>query len=222
VEGSFRYVAESLGMDRYLSFSVASPFDYKNQMEVLAPELGVDPGESFTNKMQMTVHLLKSTGGRALILFRTKEELLEFKQEIGRYPECEPMTFWFEGDRELSYLTASFQREEESVLCSVSLWEGLDVPGPSLSSVIIWSLPFPPMDPIYTAKRKEAAHPYEEVDLPYMLLRLRQGMGRLIRTRSDSGMVTILGEELHREERVRALVEAALPEGIGLKGTIEG
>jgi ATP-dependent DNA helicase DinG len=223
VDGSFRYMAESLGIGRYLSFSVSSPFDYVNQMEVFAPEISGLSGsleQSFEHKMQMAVRLLNQTGGRALILFRTKEELQRFKQEIGRYPECESMTFWFEGDRELSFLTASFQREEESVLCSVSLWEGLDVPGPSLSCVIIWSLPFPPMDPIYTAKRKEAANAFEEIDLPYMLLRLRQGMGRLIRTRKDSGIVTILGEELHQEERVRALVEAALPEGVGLKGSL--
>ncbi|KHF29089.1 bifunctional ATP-dependent DNA helicase/DNA polymerase III subunit epsilon [Anoxybacillus sp. BCO1] len=71
------------------------------------------------------------------------------------------------------------------------LWEGLDIPGPSLSNVIIWALPYPPNDPVFQAKRKETDNPFWEVDVPYMILRLRQGVGRLIRQRDDQGIVCI-------------------------------
>ena len=60
--------------------------------------------------------------------------------------------------------------------------------GSSLSHVIIWSLPFPPNDPVFEAKRKHVNDPFWDVDVPYMILRLRQGIGRLIRTSDDKGL----------------------------------
>ena len=97
----------------------------------------------------------------------------------------------FEGERELSSIVRDFQQKEISVLCSYHLWEGLDIPQDALTRVIIYDLPFPPHDPLFDARRKHAENPFEEVDLPFMLLRLRQGLGRLIRTSNDSGTVHI-------------------------------
>jgi ATP-dependent DNA helicase DinG len=215
VNESFRFVAEGLGIDDYLSFSVASPFEYEKQMEAYAP-LSIKGG-TFAEKMDAAVRLLVQSGGRALLLFGSRKELGRFKESVAAYSECSGMRFGFEGDREISTLISAFQQDEQSVLCAVSLWEGLDVPGPSLSNVIIWSLPYPPQDPVYMAKRRASAEPFAEVDLPYMLLRLRQGMGRLIRSRGDSGIIAILGEELHKERHIRTHVEAVLPKGVQLK-----
>lgn len=215
VDGSFRYVADSLGIGNFLSFSVASPYDYEQQMKVLAPQWPLADG--FAGKMKEAARALQATGGRALILFRTREELRLFKQHAAAEPVLAGMRLYFEGDGEISHLISAFQSEEESVLCAVSLWEGLDVPGPSLSNVIIWSLPFPPHDPVFIAKRKTAADPFAEVDLPYMLLRLRQGIGRLIRSRDDNGVAVLLGEELRADPVVRERVLAVLPEGVQLQ-----
>lgn len=219
VDGSFDFVTESLGVDQYLSFSVASPYDYEHQMEVVAPKWTYRG--TFSEKMKTAVKLLKRTGGRALVLFPTKDELQRFKREIVHYPECAAMRFLFEGDREISHLISSFQQDELSVLCAVSLWEGLDVPGPSLSNVIVWSLPWPPQDPVYMAKRQSSASPYEEVDLPYMLLRLKQGIGRLIRSRDDSGIVAVLSEELDHDPALREKIMGLLPKEVGLKESLE-
>ncbi|WP_339323354.1 ATP-dependent DNA helicase [Paenibacillus sp. FSL W8-0194] len=215
VDGSFRYLADSLGIESFLSFSVASPYAYPEQMEVLAPAWNL--AEGFEGKMKEAVRLLQESGGRALILFRTREELRQFKQAAKDEPLLAGIPFYFEGDGEISHLISAFQREEESVLCAVSLWEGLDVPGPSLSNVIIWSLPFPPHDPVFIAKRKAAADPFGEVDLPYMLLRLRQGIGRLIRSRDDRGIAVLLGEELRTNPEVKEKVLSVLPEGVELR-----
>jgi ATP-dependent DNA helicase DinG len=215
VNGSFDYLADSLGIEKYLSFSVDSPYDYKNRMEVLAPKW--TQGASFDEKMKMAVRMLKRTDGRALILFPSREELKQFKEALPSFEECKDMSFGFEGDREISHLISAFQQEEASVLCAVTLWEGLDIPGPSLSNVIIWSLPYPPQDPVFMARRREAASPYEEVDLPYMLLRLKQGIGRLIRTQEDSGLIAILSSELHTDPELKTGVEALLPQGVVLK-----
>jgi ATP-dependent DNA helicase DinG len=219
IEGSFRYVADSLGIERYLSFSVASPYDYKHQMDVIIPKW--TSKETFAEKMGFAVQLLVQTQGRALLLFPTKDELQRFKKEIVLHPECSALRFLFEGDREISHLIASFQQDELSVLCAVSLWEGLDIPGPSLSNVIIWSLPFPPQDPVFMAKRNASSSPFEEVDLPYMLLRLRQGIGRLIRTHEDRGIVAILCDEPEGTDPVRPHIEAVLPEGVPARETLD-
>ncbi|MDF2679229.1 MAG: putative ATP-dependent helicase [Brevibacillus sp.] len=218
VDGSFQFVADSLGISQYLSFSVPSPYDYPEQMEVVVPRFS---GEgAFTEKMATAVQLLKRTEGRALLLFSSMEEMKQFKQAITQYPECTDMRFYFEGDQEITHLISCFQEDENSCLCAVSLWEGLDVPGPSLSNVVIWSLPFPPNDPVFAAKRKGAASPYDEVDLPYMLLRLRQGIGRLIRSREDSGIVAVFHAELYQNEKLRKHVQDVFPSGVEWKESL--
>jgi len=196
--GSFAYLANSLGIKDYLSFSVSSPFDYEKNMKVF-----VKKGTS-EEKLNWTESVIKSNKGRTLILCRTKEELLFLKKHLP--------SFWhsclFEGDYEISELVASFERDPETVLCAVHLWEGLDVPGPSLEHVIIWSLPFPPDDPVFDAKRKSATDPFYEVDLPYMILRLKQGVGRLLRTKDDHGTVTIFISKDEGENIVSEVVKA--------------
>ncbi|MCR8641073.1 ATP-dependent DNA helicase [Paenibacillus sp. N1-5-1-14] len=212
VDGAFNYVADSLGISQYESFSVDSPYEYEEQMKMYAPKF--DSEDHLTEKMNHAVQLLQRTNGRALLLFPSREEMHVFKTRISQYDACAHMKFFFEGDQEISHLISAFQNDEESILCAVTLWEGLDIPGPSLSNVIIWSLPFPPNDPVFMAKRKAVEQPFEQVDMPYMLLRLRQGMGRLIRTREDQGIITILGQELHKDEHVRSHVIEVLPNGV--------
>jgi ATP-dependent DNA helicase DinG len=184
---SFEYMAESLGIDEYLSFSVDSPFDYDEQMTIYMPVFKNDEN-LFANKYEYALAKLRETNGRALILFPSKQELKQFKKAVN---EERQFTFLFEGDMEISELVKKFQHEEETILCAEHLWEGLDVPGPSLSNVIIWSLPYPPNDPVFQAKRKSSDNPFWQVDVPYMILRLRQGVGRLVRSHQDKGIVSI-------------------------------
>ncbi|PZE20788.1 ATP-dependent DNA helicase [Paenibacillus xerothermodurans] len=219
VDGSFEYIAASVGTESFLSFSVASPYDYPKQMKAVAPKW--KHRGTFTEKMKAAVQLLMHTEGRALILFPTADELRRFKQEIPEYTECSSMRFLFEGDEEISHLIGRFQQDELSMLCAVSLWEGLDVPGPALSNLIIWSLPFPPHDPVFMARRGGSTRPFEEVDLPYMLLRLRQGVGRLIRSREDRGIAAILVEESDHYDDLREQIAGVLPAGVELKDSLD-
>jgi ATP-dependent DNA helicase DinG len=186
-EKSFNYMARSLGIDEYLSFHVDSPFDYGEQMTIYMP-IFENNERIFEEKYTYAMNKIRETNGRALVLFPTREQLNEFK---ARAQQEEGFTFLFEGDQEISELVSRFQNEEETILCAEHLWEGLDIPGPSLSNVIIWSLPYPPNDPVFQAKRKQTDNPFWEVDVPYMILRLRQGVGRLIRQRDDRGIVCI-------------------------------
>ena len=201
---SFSYIANSLGIQDFLSFTVESPFDYDENMVIKMPAFSTNEMEE---KLAYTLEQINKTNGRTLVLFTNQKELTAFKKY------CEgvlTIPIYFEGDSEISSLVSQFQNEVESVLCSVHLWEGLDVPGRSLENVIIFSLPFPPNDPVFTAKREAAVDAFAEVDLPYMLLRLRQGIGRLIRTQEDKGTVHVL---INREENNHVIeaVHSVLP-----------
>nr|WP_156282781.1 ATP-dependent DNA helicase [Paenibacillus sp. NEAU-GSW1] len=206
VNNSFSFMKDSLGIQDALQFTVPSPYDYENRMKVYAPL-------NATDKLESCIELLRQSGGRTLMLFPSMEELARFRMETEGQPIRERYPFLFEGSAEISHLIAQFQQEEESVLCAVTLWEGLDIPGPSLSQVIIWDLPFPPNDPVFAARREEARDPLEEVDMPYMLLRLRQGIGRLIRSSEDSGSVVIFGDRMG-DAAIRNRIELVLPEGV--------
>ncbi|WP_458109688.1 ATP-dependent DNA helicase [Bacillus zhangzhouensis] len=206
---SFDYLAESLGIKDYLSMSVASPYDYDEQMQIyfhgiqqalLEPEA----------KGQQVITQLKDNGGRSLILFPSFDELHLFRKQLEASNESLPFQVYFEGDEEISTIVQKFQADETSVLCSVHLWEGLDIPGQSLTNVVIWGLPYPPHDPVFEAKRNESKDAYAEVDLPYMLLRLRQGIGRLIRTSQDAGSIHIYfdGKE---DKELQSKIESVLP-----------
>ncbi|KWU61504.1 ATP-dependent DNA helicase [Priestia megaterium] len=208
---SFDYLAYSLGIAKPLSFSVESPFDYDEQMKIAVKNVSDDQEEAFAEKFAFAVAQLEKTNGRALLLFNSKEELEMFK-EVSK--ELNQYTFLFEGDQEISKLVSQFQREEKTILCAVHLWEGLDIPGPSLSNVIIWSLPYPPNDPVFEAKRNQVVDPFWDADMPYMLLRLKQGVGRLIRSHNDKGLITIFMPK-STDSKVRSIIEQNVPTKIG-------
>lgn len=199
---SFDYIAKSLGIDDYLSLSVASPFDYDENMTIKMPVL---TGKE--DKLKYTLEHLQESKGKGLVLFTNESDMKKFKDFAAGKTE---FPIYFEGDAEISTLVSQFQNEVDSCLCSTHLWEGLDIPGRALENVIIFDLPFPPHDPVFTAKREGSAQPFEEVDMPYMLLRLRQGLGRLIRTHEDKGIVHILLSNQVDEEIVNR-VKQVLP-----------
>ncbi|MDF9414639.1 ATP-dependent DNA helicase [Bacillus altitudinis] len=206
---SFDYLAESLGIKDYLSMSVASPYDYEEQMQMYLHGIQQPMTESAV-KGQHVLSQVKENGGRSLILFPSFDELYVFRKQLDASNESLPFHVYFEGDEEISTIVQKFQADETSVLCSVHLWEGLDIPGQSLTNVVIWGLPYPPHDPVFEAKRNEAKDAFTEVDLPYMLLRLRQGIGRLIRTSQDAGSIHIyFGSQ--KDIELQSKIESVLP-----------
>lgn len=204
--GDFSYLAKSLGIQQFDSFSVASPFDYERQMNING-YIDVDREVKWTKFSEQ----LDEAGGRSLILFSTAEEMNAYRQWAA--DRVFPFTVLYEGDREISETIRRFQMDETAVLCAHRLWEELDVPGNALRQVIISSLPFPPKDPVFEAKRKHAKHPDQEVDAAYMLLRLRQGVGRLIRSNDDNGVIHIWMKE-DEGQTYREMIDKILPVGV--------
>ncbi|CAM3980213.1 ATP-dependent DNA helicase [Lederbergia lenta] len=197
-DGDFTYLSNTLGVDDYLSLSVPSPFDYEEKLAIT-----IHSEEDRTKKWQHILNSITKAQGKSLVLFNNKWDLAEFKTYL-LDEQYSDLPVIYEGDAEISNLIQQFQAQEEMVLCAYTLWEGLDIPGSALENVFIASLPFPPYDPVFDAKRSGAKNAYLEVDLPYMLLRLKQGVGRVIRTSTDTGTIHIW---LKEEERASVLSE---------------
>lgn len=195
----FTYILDSLGIEDFLSFSVESPFDYEEVMDVIVAT--VDEGQ----KARHALELLEDEQ-QTLLLFKSEQSMRQFQNELS---DEQKKGIAFEGDRELSAIIRDFQQKDISVLCSYHLWEGLDIPQDALTRVLIYDLPFPPNDPLFDARRKHSDNPFEEVDLPFMLLRLRQGAGRLIRTNEDSGVIHILLEG--HEQEIKDVISGIFP-----------
>ncbi len=197
IQKDFSYLADSLGVEQYQSFSVPSPFDYDEVMKVYAHEV---PQGDKAAKVEKLLEKKEQT----LILFKSKAAMEKFRGSIKHNEDIA-----FEGDRELSTIVKEFQNGKFSTLCSYHLWEGLDLPKEALTRVVIFDLPFPPSDPLFDAKRSFSNNSYEEVDLPFMLLRIQQGVGRLIRTSEDHGEIHLMLNE--EEAALKTRFETVLP-----------
>ncbi|MFZ5827309.1 MAG: ATP-dependent DNA helicase, partial [Bacillota bacterium] len=184
---SFAYQKRMLGVPSAEHSLAGTPFDLARQVLVYLPSDQTTPGERL-------VPLLRATGGRALVLVNSRREREEVKQLLDAARM--PFPVYYEGEADQSELLRRFRERTSSVLVGTRYWEGIDVPGESLSCVAVYRLPFPLSDPLVFARREDAAHdqldPFLTVDVPEMLLRLKQGLGRLVRTRSDSGVLAVL------------------------------
>lgn len=178
-----------------------SPFDYDKQVFVYAPDDIPQPGSpgwesAFSERVEA---ILKATKGRAFVLFTSRRHLEMSAAHIStrlRYP------ILVQGSAPRDELIRQFKTTKNACLFGTStFWEGVDVVGEALSCVIIDRLPFdPPDDPVFKARSErvemEGGNAFKEFSIPLAVVRLRQGFGRLIRSRSDRGIVAILDSRI--------------------------
>ena len=179
-----------------------SHFDFKENLIIYVPRDIPEPSatgfiKEFCEKAR---RLLTISEGRALMLFTSYKNMKE-AYEILRAMNL-PYRFLVQGEKPKNMLLNEFKKDLHSVLLATgSFWEGVDVPGPSLSSVIIDKLPFEvPNDPVLVARlkrlREEGLDPFWHYQVPQAILNLKQGVGRLIRTVDDRGMVAIMDKRI--------------------------
>ncbi len=191
--GSFDYAAGVLGLGKPATARVGVPFRLASQVLCYLPG-DLPPGgapEFWPKAAERIARLLPATAGRALILMPHASAVEALRAHLRT-----PYTVFWEGDASPEALLRDFARDTASCLVGHSFWEGVDVPGESLSAVVVPQLPLPGTDPLVQARRDAAAasgvDPFAEVDVPDMALRLKQGAGRLIRNETDRGLVAIL------------------------------
>jgi ATP-dependent DNA helicase DinG len=190
---------------------VGSPFDYQHQALLYCPVHLPEPRKPDYEAamVEELTALVRAAGGRTLALF-TSWRVMQLAADAVR--GTVPWTVLTQSDLPKPALVAKFSGDETSCLfATMGFWQGVDVPGPSLSLVVIDRLPFPrPDEPLLVARRREAgAAAFEAIDLPRAATLLAQGAGRLVRSASDRGVVAVLDSRLgtarYRWDLVRAL-----------------
>lgn len=218
-DGDFSYLMRTLGLKNSSYSTVGNSFEMEEQVEVYLPDpLAKDNVNiKFTKDIEKLVYLLKLNEGRALVLTSSLEEVRRIREGIKHYKL--PFEFLWEDKAERGYLIREFKEEISTVLVASDFWEGIDVPGESLSMVIIWQLPFPARDPLIEVQRLEAKEEgLDEVltiDYPAMGLKLKQGCGRLIRKEDDYGKIVIMDSVYG--EAYEKFVMSALPQEANIK-----
>jgi ATP-dependent DNA helicase DinG len=209
------FVRNRLGLAHAREAIVGSPYDFGEQALLYLPRSMPDPRtEGFTQRAaEEIVSLLTLSEGRALVLTSSYRALDAYREHVrGRVP----FDVLVQGEAPRERLLERFRTEVDSVLLATStFWQGVDVPGESLSLLVIDKLPFSaPGDPLHEA-RCEAIEQlggdwFRDYALQTAMLQLRQGFGRLIRSHADRGVVAILDPRLRTRGYGRAFI-AALP-----------
>ncbi len=208
-------LAGRLGMDAFPfeQIDVGSPFDFEEAGMLYCAAHMPDPrSDDYRDAVHNEIEaLVMAAGGRTLALFTSWRSMNLAKDYL---LDRLPYQLLAQGDLPKQALVDEFTDDEESVLlATMSFWQGVDIPGPSLSCVVIDRLPFPrPDDPLLSARRDVVgAAAFREIDLPRASMLLAQGAGRLIRSKDDRGVVAILDSRLATSKSYRWDLIKALP-----------
>jgi len=199
---NFNYFRSRLGLSEELFEGIyPSHFDFETQTLLYIPKDLPPPRDpDFGPKVaKCTLEILKITSGRALVLFTSYQNLnLVHTLLYGKIP----YTIYKQGEAPKSVLLEKFRRDTHSVLLATSsFWQGVDVPGETLSCLIVDKLPFDsPGDPLVAARiesiKVRGGNPFMEYQLPSAIISLKQGLGRLIRNSTDCGILSILDSRI--------------------------
>jgi ATP-dependent DNA helicase DinG len=192
---------------------VGSPFDYRSNALLYVARHLPDPRHQGT---RAAIHdelakLISAAGGRTLALFTSRQAAVEAAQVLAARLPCRVLV---QGDLPKSRLLEEFARDETSCLfATLGFWQGVDVPGRALSLVTLDRLPFGrPGDPLLDARREQAGNAaFTVVDLPRAATLLAQGVGRLIRSATDRGVVAVLDPRLATAGYRKVLLDALPP-----------
>ena len=203
VAGRFEFIRRRMGIDYAKECQLPAEFDYEHQALLYLPERMPDVRDSgFAAKAaEQIVSLLELSQGRAFCLFTSYAQMNDL---FGRVCGHLDFPLLLQGTAPRSTLLERFKNTPHSVLfATASFWQGVDVPGEQLSCVIVDRLPFAvPSDPVVAARvralQEDGRNAFAEFQVPEAVLALKQGFGRLIRTKTDRGVLALLDTRISR------------------------
>lgn len=215
-EGRFDYVRARLGLEDAEELLLGSPFDYARSTLLLLPRNIPDPGHpAHQSTLAAAVRdLCRASQGRALVLLTSYNALRTLYQAIKRPLEAEGVLVLGQGLDGTPKLLLETLREKPRtvVLGTASFWEGVDVVGEALSLLIMAKLPFAvPTDPVFAARAALYEDAFKDYALPQAILRFKQGFGRLIRHKSDRGVMVLLDPRVRSRNYGTAFLRSLPP-----------
>jgi len=218
VDGGFQYLKARVGLEDFDTEDVLlpSPFDYAAQAVLYVPRRMPEPrSPAFAGRAaDEVVGLLERSRGRAFVLFTSYANMNAVAERVAG---AIPYPILIQGEAPKAILLETFRSTPGAVLfATTSFWQGVDVVGEQLSCVIIDKLPFAsPSDPVVAARidrlRNRGGNPFGEYQVPVAVLMLKQGLGRLIRSASDRGVLAVLDSRLVEKGYGRRFLDSLPP-----------
>ncbi|MBF6599678.1 MAG: hypothetical protein IVW36_04120 [Dehalococcoidia bacterium] len=204
-DGDFGYIKQRLGLEEPQELLLGSPFDYRQSTLILTPSDMPEPSlVGYAAATQSAIiDLARASEGRALVLFTSHAALRTAYNGIKRPLEEQQILVLGQGiDGTPRQLLAALKGSHRTVvLGAASFWEGVDVTGEALSLLIMARLPFSvPSDPVFQARAELFDQPFEQYAVPQAILRFKQGFGRLIRRKTDRGVMVVLDRRLRSKQ----------------------
>jgi ATP-dependent DNA helicase DinG len=204
VAGGFDYTEKRLGLANARGLVIPSHFDYRKQTLLYVPQNLPEPRNPAFSRAagEEVARILEYSRGRAFVLFTSYQQMRLVYEQVSfdiEYPTL------LQGTAPRTALLEEFRTTPHAVLFATSsFWQGVDVPGEQLSCVIIDKLPFAvPNDPVVNARiesiRNAGGNPFYEYQIPQAAIALKQGFGRLIRSKSDRGVLVLLDHRITKQ-----------------------
>jgi DNA polymerase-3 subunit epsilon/ATP-dependent DNA helicase DinG len=212
----FAYIQDRLGLEDAETLALGSPFDYRRAALLLLPKDMPEPNWPEYNEAlaRAVIELTRVSQGRALVLFTSHSSLQAVHRAVSEPLRREGIAVLGQGlDGSPRQLVRALQARPDTVLLGTSsFWEGVDLAGDVLSLLVIAKLPFGvPTEPVTAARSALYDDPFAQYTVPQAVLRFKQGFGRLIRRKTDRGVVAVLDRRILSKQYGRVFIDALPP-----------